>query len=229
MRIVKPCVLALALLPVSIALAAGPQPKTEEQKTLYAIGLAVAHSLTTFDLSAADLEMVKAGLTDGTLNRPHKVDLDEYRPKIQQLQTERLGMVAKKQKKAGKAYEEKAAKQKGAVKTASGLVYIPLKVGTGPSPSVKDRVKVNYEGALIDGTVFDSSIKRGKPVSFPLDRVVRCWSEGVPMMKVGGKAKLVCPSDLAYGDRGRPPRIPPGATLVFDVELLDIEKPSMKK
>lgn len=227
MRIVKPCVFALALLPVSIALA-GPTPKSEEQKTLYAIGLAVAHSLKTFNLNAADLEMVKAGLTDGALNKPPKVKLDEYRTKIRALQQTRLAVVAKQEKKVGMAYTTKAAKQKGAVKTKSGMVYIPVKVGTGPSPKVDDTVKVNYEGKLVDGTIFDSSIRRGKPVSFGLKRVVPCWTEGVQMMKVGGKAQLVCPSDLAYGDHGRPPQIPPGATLVFDVELLDIEKPSKK-
>ena len=83
-------------------------------------------------------------------------------------------------------------------------------------------MKVNYEGKLTDGTVFDSSVQRGEPVTFPLNKVIKCWTEAVQLMKVGGKSRLICPSDLAYGDRGAPPQIKPGATLVFEVELLGI-------
>jgi FKBP-type peptidyl-prolyl cis-trans isomerase FkpA/FKBP-type peptidyl-prolyl cis-trans isomerase FklB len=103
-------------------------------------------------------------------------------------------------------------------------VVIPLKVGTGPSPAATDKVKVHYHGTLTDGTVFDSSVQRGEPITFPLDGVIGCWTEGVQKMKVGGKARLVCPSETAYGERGAPPRIKPGATLVFEVELLEIVK-----
>jgi FKBP-type peptidyl-prolyl cis-trans isomerase FkpA/FKBP-type peptidyl-prolyl cis-trans isomerase FklB len=96
--------------------------------------------------------------------------------------------------------------------------------GTGASPKATDTVKVNYEGKLTDGTVFDSSVQRGEPVTFPLNKVIKCWTEAVQLMKVGGKSRLICPSDLAYGDRGAPPQIKPGATLVFEVELLGIVK-----
>jgi FKBP-type peptidyl-prolyl cis-trans isomerase FkpA len=120
------------------------------------------------------------------------------------------------------AFLAKAAKEKGAVVTSSGLVYQSLKDGTGPSPTASDAVKVHYRGTLTDGQEFDSSYKRNEPATFPLNGVIRCWTEGVQKMKVGGKARLVCPSDLAYGDRGAPPDIPGGATLVFEVELLDI-------
>ena len=115
-----------------------------------------------------------------------------------------------------------AAKEKGAVKTASGLVYVSLKDGTGPSPAATDTVKVNYRGALTDGKEFDSSAKNGGPVSFPLNKVIPCWTEGVQKMKVGGKAKLTCPSAIAYGSRGAGGVIPPDATLVFEVELLAV-------
>ncbi|HEX8908988.1 MAG TPA: FKBP-type peptidyl-prolyl cis-trans isomerase, partial [Anaeromyxobacteraceae bacterium] len=91
-------------------------------------------------------------------------------------------------------------------------------------PKETDTVKVHYTGTLIDGKVFDSSVKRGQPAEFPLNQVIKCWTEGVAKMKVGGKAKLVCPSSIAYGDEGRPPTIPGGATLVFEVELLDVKK-----
>lgn len=116
----------------------------------------------------------------------------------------------------------KAAAEPGAVKTASGLVYKELRPGTGASPSPSDTVKVNYRGTLPDGTEFDSSYKRNEPASFPLNRVIPCWTEGVAMMKVGGKAQLTCPAAIAYGDAGSPPVIPGGATLIFEVELLGI-------
>ena len=110
------------------------------------------------------------------------------------------------------------------VKTASGLVYTELKAGSGASPNATDTVKVNYRGTLADGTEFDSSYKRGQPAEFPLNRVIPCWTEGVQKMKVGGKAKLVCPPSIAYGDRGAGSAVPPGATLTFEVELLEIKK-----
>ena len=123
-----------------------------------------------------------------------------------------------------KAFLEKAAKEKGAVKTESGLVYKSLKEGKGPKPAAADTVKVHYRGTLIDGKEFDSSYKHGQPLEFPLNRVIKCWTEGVQKMKVGGKAKLVCPPEIAYGQQGAGGAVPPNATLVFEVELLDIRK-----
>jgi len=123
---------------------------------------------------------------------------------------------------SGDAYLEKAAKEPGAVKTASGLIYRELRPGSGPSPTASDTVKVNYRGTLTDGTEFDSSYKRNEPISFPLSQVIPCWTEGVQKMKVGGKAQLVCPPDIAYRERGSPPVIPPNATLIFEIELLGI-------
>ncbi len=117
----------------------------------------------------------------------------------------------------------KAAAEKGAVVTASGLVYRSLKEGTGTAPLATDTVRVHYRGTFTDGKEFDSSHKRGEPASFPLNRVIKCWTEGVQLMKVGGKAKLTCPAAIAYGDRGVPgASIPPGAVLNFEVELLAI-------
>ena len=109
-------------------------------------------------------------------------------------------------------------------KTASGLLITPLKEGAGASLKSSDSVKVHYRGVLVDGKEFDSSYGRGQPATFPLNRVIPCWTEGVQLMKVGGKAKLVCPSKLAYGSQGVPGTIPPDATLVFEVELLEIVK-----
>jgi FKBP-type peptidyl-prolyl cis-trans isomerase FkpA/FKBP-type peptidyl-prolyl cis-trans isomerase FklB len=225
MRIIVASVFAALLASASVCLAADPVPQTEEQKTLYAIGVLLSGNLSTFTLSKSELEMVKAGLSDGVLNQKPKVDVNAYRPQIQELQKVRLAAAAEREKKAGATYLDKTAGQKGATKTASGMVYVPVKAGSGASPAATDKVKVHYKGTLIDGTVFDSSIQRGEPVTFGLNQVIRCWTEGLQLMKVGGKSRLFCPSDIAYGDSGRPPRIPPGATLVFEVELLDIVKP----
>jgi FKBP-type peptidyl-prolyl cis-trans isomerase FkpA len=117
-----------------------------------------------------------------------------------------------------------AAAETGAVVSASGLVYRSLKDGSGNGPSATDTVKVHYRGTFPDGREFDSSYKRGEPIEFPLDRVIKCWTEGVQKMKVGGKAKLTCPAAIAYGERGAGGVIPPNATLQFEVELLGIRK-----
>jgi FKBP-type peptidyl-prolyl cis-trans isomerase FkpA len=118
---------------------------------------------------------------------------------------------------------DKAAKEKGAVKTASGMVYRSIKNGRGKSPSASRTVEVNYRGTLTNGKEFDSSYKRNQSIKFPLSGVIPCWTEGVQMMKVGGKARLVCPPELAYGSRGAGQDVPPNATLIFEVELLDIK------
>jgi FKBP-type peptidyl-prolyl cis-trans isomerase FkpA/FKBP-type peptidyl-prolyl cis-trans isomerase FklB len=211
-------------LAVSTASAASSDPASDEQKTLYALGIAISQSLNNFSLSESELEFVKAGMTDGVLNRKLKVDAQAFMPNVQKLQQARVAVLAEKEKKAGEAYLAKAASEKGATKTASGIVIKVLKEGKGASPKEADSVKVHYHGTLTDGTVFDSSVQRGEPATFPLAQVIPCWTEGVQHVKVGGKSRLVCPARLAYGDRGRPPAIKPGATLVFEVELLDIVK-----
>lgn len=123
---------------------------------------------------------------------------------------------------AQSAVLDAAAKEPGAQVTPSGLVYRALNEGSGASPGATDTVKVHYKGTFPDGKEFDSSYARGTPIEFPLNRVIPCWTEGVQRMKVGGKAKLTCPSQIAYGERGAGRTIPPNATLVFEVELLGI-------
>lgn len=115
-----------------------------------------------------------------------------------------------------------AAKEPGATVTPSGLVYRSLKDGTGASPAATDKVKVHYRGTFLDGKEFDSSYKRNEPIEFPLNGVIKCWTEGVQRMKIGGKAKLTCPPGIAYGERGAGGVIPANATLQFEVELLGI-------
>lgn len=206
-----------------MAQAAAPQstkPLTDEEKTVYSLGLSIYRSLGQFDLSPAELQLVEQALKDASANRP-AVDINEFGPKIEALAKDRAVRVAAHQKAASAAYLTKAAAEPGAVKTDSGLIYRETRAGDGASPKATDTVKVNYRGTLIDGTEFDSSYARNMPAEFPLNGVIPCWTEGVQKMKVGGKATLVCPSDLAYGDQGRP-EIPGGATLVFEVELLGI-------
>lgn len=202
-----------------------PKLATEQDKTLYALGQAISKSLDAFQLSPQELEIVKAGIDDGATGKPSAVDMTKYGDKIQELHRTRGVALAQKEKANGTAYVTKAAAEKGATKTASGLVITTLTPGTGAAPKATDEVKVHYEGKLIDGTVFDSSLQRGEPATFPLNGVIPCWTEALQLMKVGGKSRIVCPSDLAYGDRGQPPQIRSGATLIFEVQLLDIVKP----
>jgi FKBP-type peptidyl-prolyl cis-trans isomerase FkpA/FKBP-type peptidyl-prolyl cis-trans isomerase FklB len=217
--------LALALVLVGApALAQGPTLKTEDDKTLYALGLLLSRSLANFNLTEAELANVLAGVGDGVRKKEQKVDLQAYGPKVQALHAARMAAASEGEKKTGEAFLAKAAGEKGATKTPSGLVMTTVKPGTGASPSASDTVKVHYHGTLTDGTVFDSSVDRKEPATFPLNRVIPCWTEGVQKMKVGGKSRFVCPPALAYGDQGAPPKIKPGATLVFDVELLEIVK-----
>lgn len=216
--------LLLTALAVLIAVPAfAVEPKTEDQKTLYAIGLVVARQFSVLSLTPEELDFVKQGLTDGVTGKTPLVDVGAYGSKIQQFATDRRNAQGEKLAAEAKQYMEKAAKEKGAVKTASGMVYIPVKEGKGASPAASDKVKVNYRGTLVDGKEFDSSYAAGQPAEFQLDRVIKCWTEGLQMMKPGGKAKLVCPPELAYGDRGAGV-IPANATLVFEVELLDVVK-----
>ena len=224
MRMLTTVLTLLMLTGVSAATARAADPSTDDQKTFYALGLIISQSLAPFALTEAELDFVRAGMTDGVLKKTPKVDLPTYGPKVNQVQQTRAAAQADSEKKVGAAYVEKAAKESGAKKTESGAIVTTMKEGKGEQPKAADTVKVHYHGTLIDGTVFDSSVKRGEPATFPLNQVTKCWTEGLQLMKVGGKSKLVCPSAIAYGDRGSPPTIKPGATLVFEVELLEIVK-----
>src|SRR6266550_579671 len=222
MRLVVSCLVTLLCLGTTMAFAAAPEPTTDEQKTLYALGLAISQSLGSFSLSESELDLVKSGMADGVLKKAPKVDLQTFGPKIQQLQQARASVVAEAEKKVGAAFLAKAAAESGAKKTESGAILTTIKEGDGATPKVMDTVKVHYLGTRIDGTVFDGSAKQGGPAMLRVNEMSKCWVEGIQQMKVGSKSKLICPSSLAYRDKGLPPLIKPGATLVFEIELLEI-------
>ncbi|HET8697844.1 MAG TPA: FKBP-type peptidyl-prolyl cis-trans isomerase [Gammaproteobacteria bacterium] len=224
------------VLVMSLALGAAAHAQTlstEQDKTLYALGILVGSQMKSLSLTPAELATVQAGMSDIVAGKEPKVDLDTYGPKVQAFaqgrqaaaeaaEEKEAAAAAGPERQAGAAFLDKLAKEPNATRSSSGVVYVPVKVGTGASPSATSSVKVHYHGTLRDGTVFDSSVQRGEPVTFPLNQVISCWTEGVQKMKVGGKAKLGCPADTAYGDR-KMGSIPAGAALLFEVELLDIE------
>lgn len=216
--------LALALAACG-APAKPPEPTldTDESKVIYGLGLMIAERLEGFSFTEAELATFESGLRDGVLNKEKKIDPATIEAQMQAFAAARRTQMAIQEKAAGAVYLEKMAGESGATKGPTGYVVRPLTEGTGASPGPNDEVTVHYHGTMRDGTVFDSSVDRGVPAEFGLGRVVPCWTQALQTMKVGGKYKLTCPSDLAYGDRGSPPSIKPGAVLTFEVELLDVK------
>ena len=195
---------------------------TDQDKTLYAIGLVLGQQINDFKLTGGEFDIVSLGMKDAVLGLEPKAALDVYGPRIQLLMQERMQAVAAAEKQASDAWVAEQAALPGAQRSATGVVVISMTEGTGANPTADSTVKVHYHGTLRDGTVFDSSVQRGEPIEFPLNGVIPCWTEGVQKIKVGGKAKLVCPADTAYGDQGSG-SIPGGAALAFEVELLAIQ------
>lgn len=223
MRTTAVCLLALMLAGCS---GSGGEAKldNDDQKTLYAIGIVLSQQLKALGLTEDELEAVQAGLADGAMKRTEKVEMQTYGPKIETWAQARLMKASESERAAGIEYLKKAGTEPGWTKTASGALVKSVKDGSGAAPKASDTVRVHYHGTLVDGTVFDSSLNRGAPVAIPLAGVIKCWMEGVQQIKVGGKAKLICPPETAYGDRGSSPVIKPGATLLFEVEVLEIVK-----
>ena len=222
-------VLALGLLVSSVPAQDKPDLTNPKQKTSYAIGLDIATSLKRQELDV-DAKALAAGIADGFAGKPALTD-EEQKAAILDLQKSAMAKAEEKQKaaagtnlKAGEAFLAENAKKEGVKITASGLQYKVIKSGTGPSPKPTDTVKVHYTGKLVDGTVFDSSVERGTPVTFSVKGVIPGWTEALQLMKAGDKWQLFIPAKLAYGEEGPGP-IGPNSTLIFEVELLGIEKP----
>ena len=205
-----------------------PGLATEKEQVSYMIGMDLGKSFEPIkdeidvDMIAKAAKAMLAGEKPLMDEKQAATVRESFGEKMQAKQIAKMMAEAKKNLAEGDAFLAANAKKPGVQTTASGLQYQVISEGKGPKPKASDLVRVNYKGMLTDGKVFDSSVERGEPATFPLSGVIPCWTEGVQTMKVGGKAKFVCPANLAYGDRGSPPNIMPGSTLVFDVELLDI-------
>jgi FKBP-type peptidyl-prolyl cis-trans isomerase len=204
--------------------------KTFAEQKSYMIGVDIAHNLKSLN-TEIDFEALVQGLGDVMKERPillPKSSMDSIRQvfTMQLREHQMAGMKASSEKNTqeGETFLAANKTKPGVITTASGLQYIIEKLGTGPKPKATDKVKVNYEGTLIDGKIFDSSIKRGQPVEFPVNGVIPGWTEALQLMPVGSKFKLFVPANLGYGDRGAGPDIGPGAVLIFEVELLGIVK-----
>jgi FKBP-type peptidyl-prolyl cis-trans isomerase FkpA len=215
--------------PGAAAASASPSSATvsEDEKAILAFGAAVGQQIAAqvkpLNLSPAEMETLKKGLLASLAGEKPQYDIQQYGGLLSARAQKQAATVAVAEKEKSAGFRDTAAAVPGAVKTASGLIYRTITPGTGANPKATDTVSVHYHGTLTDGKVFDSSVQRGEPVEFPLNQVIPCWTEGLQKMKVGEKAKLVCPSEIAYGDGGRGPDIGPGATLVFEVELLGIK------
>ena len=204
--------------------------ENDDQKVAYLIGRDIGQSIKTDDLQV-DLDLLFAGLKEAASGAESQIAQEEQQALMIKFQQEMQAKAAAKQaeaamgnKKAAETFLAENKKREEVTETESGLQYEVLTAAEGDKPAATDTVKVHYHGTLLDGTVFDSSVERKQPIDFPLNGVIPGWTEGVQLMSVGSKYKFYIPSDLAYGDRGSPPKIGPGATLVFEVELLEITK-----
>lgn len=213
--------LVIILMLVAGRVAAADLGRPEEQKVLYAVGLVMAKQLSVFNLTAEELEIVKQGVTDGVSGRTALRMADPYARLIQELAEKRREAEGMLLAHESKLFLEQAEKMQGAVKTASGMIYLSRLEGTGGRPKAGDQVSVHYRGLLINGKEFDNSYLRGKPVEVPVTGTVRCWTEGLLMMNAGGRARMVCPPELGHGSRSSG-LIPANAVLIYEVELLDV-------
>lgn len=213
---------------------APPASATADEEALYYLGYSMGMNIRQFDLTEAEKNAFKDGFLNSLLPGAGEPEMRVIGPKIQAFAKKRNDQLVEKNKKLGAEYLDKRAAEEGVEKTPQGFLYKSIKEGEGAQPALTDRVKVHYTGTLIDGTKFDSSHDRkgpdgtAEPALFPLRGVIKCWSDGLQKMKVGGKAQLVCPAELAYGNRSQP-KIPGGSTLIFDVELLEIMPPPPPK
>ena len=192
-------------------------------KVSYALGLSLGQNMASSGVKTIEYDDLVAGMKAIMNKEKPAISFDEAQEVLNTFFAELEAQVAGKAKEEGEAFLAENAKREGVIVTASGLQYEVLTAAEGKKPKATDKVKVHYEGTLIDGTVFDSSYRRGEAISFGLNQVIKGWTEGVQLMSVGAKYKFFIPYNLAYGERGAGAQIPPYAALIFTVELLDIE------
>src|SRR5881409_4361516 len=203
-----------------------PQLKDQKDKVSYSIGMNIGFNLSRQKVDI-NPDILAAGIKDSIAGKP-QLTQDQVKDVMAQFEKDmeqKQKQAGEKNKTEGAKFLEENKKKEGVKTTASGLQYKAVKEGTGPQPKATDMVTVNYRGTLIDGTEFDSSYKRGQPATFPLNGVIKGWTEALQLMKVGSKYQLFVPSNLAYGDRAVGPDITPNSTLIFEVELLGAKPP----
>ena len=201
--------------------AAAEAPENEQDKLLYFFGNGLGQQLGQFKFDEREIGIVLQGARSRALGEPLELDPREYEPKLQAYMQERLSSLLTAEADASKAYLAEQAKGDGAQVQDSGLIYTEVTAGSGENPSREDKVRVHYKGTLRDGTVFDATTPE-RPAEFQLSGVIPCWTEALTMMKPGGKARIICPPELAYKERGFPGTIPGNAALTFDVELIEV-------
>ncbi len=204
--------------------ASGPALTTEKENILYVMGVLLGRPVSVLGLSEAELALVQQGLTDSAGGKPLRASPDTWAPKIPEFTKQRLAEVAAVEKKKSLPFFEKEAAQPGTLRQPSGYLFREISPGRGGGPAPNGKVLVRYTGTLGDGTVFDSTTRIGRPVVLNLGEMMPCLKDALTLMKVGGRARVVCPSELAFGENGHPPYVKPGATVAFDLELVDLVK-----
>ena len=233
-KVIGSLVLGLFLVPICLNAAdkaAEGSLETSKEKLSYSIGMDLGGYLQTMG-DKEDLDVLKDGINDGFSGAEPKLTQEEITAVQEEFalamkadQEAQIAGMKEKNATAGQLFLDENKKREGVKITESGLQYEVLKEGSGPKPSAEDTVKVDYVGSLIDGTEFDSSVKRGEPAVFPVNQVIPGWSEAAQLMDVGAKYRVVIPAELAYGETGAPPVIEPNSVLVFEIDLISIEKP----
>lgn len=217
--------IGLLVLGMMLSLTVKSQEMTQEQKVSYALGANIGENFKTTGIELI-YDTFLQGVQDG-MNGANKLSQNEMQAIFNQLNEElqkRQQAEVEVEKAKGRAFLVENGKKEGVITTSSGLQYKVITMGTGAKPTATDKVRVHYHGTTLDGEVFDSSVQRGETIAFPLNQVIKGWTEGLQLMPIGSKFIFYIPSDLAYGDRGAGPSIKPGATLIFEVELFEIEK-----
>lgn len=214
------CAISMLCL-VGTATAADAELQTDEEKVFYYLGTALSVNLAPLNPTDEEVELIVRGLHDALAGNAIELDAEVFGQKLNEIGQERMAVSSLREEAAGREYLQQMAAEDGAIITDSGIVILELVAGTGASPAPDSTVTAHYHGTLRDGTVFDSSVTRGQPFTSSLDKVIPCWREAIPSMQEGGKSKISCPAELAYGDRGSG-AIPGGAALTFEVELIDV-------